>query len=107
MVTAEQVQAALQEHLQASDVVVIDNSGGCGTAFEVAVVTSQFEGKRLLERHRMVRIKHAHVPPSTRVCTGQRSAQGTDARYPRPVCKACVDAGTAAGTHIIVTPCSL
>ncbi|CAI7917806.1 unnamed protein product [Closterium sp. NIES-54] len=35
--------------------VVIDTSAGhCGTAFDVAVVSPLFEGKRLLERHRMV-----------------------------------------------------
>jgi len=33
---------------------VIDISGGCGSSFEVEVVSEQFEGKRLLERHRMV-----------------------------------------------------
>lgn len=54
MVTSDQVQAALQQHLEATDVTVIDNSGGCGTAFDVAVVSAQFEGKRLLERHRLV-----------------------------------------------------
>lgn len=33
---------------------VIDTSGGCGASFEIEVVSEQFEGKRLLERHRMV-----------------------------------------------------
>lgn len=54
MVTADDVQTALQQHLEATDVVVVDISGGCGTSFEVAVVSPQFDGKRLLERHRMV-----------------------------------------------------
>ena len=31
-----------------------DTSGGCGQKFEVVVVSPQFEGKRLLERHRLV-----------------------------------------------------
>ena len=33
---------------------VCDTSGGCGSAFEVKVVSSAFEGKSRLERHRMV-----------------------------------------------------
>ena len=34
---------------------VEDNSGGCGASFIVhLVVSSQFEGKKLLEKHRMV-----------------------------------------------------
>ena len=33
---------------------VKDNSDGCGLKFEVVVVSSQFQGKRLLDRHRMV-----------------------------------------------------
>ena len=31
-----------------------DISGGCGTSFEVFVVASCFDGKRLLERHRLI-----------------------------------------------------
>ncbi|KAL4182755.1 hypothetical protein AMTRI_Chr11g151840 [Amborella trichopoda] len=33
---------------------VIDTSGGCGASFTIEIVSEQFEGKRLLERHRMV-----------------------------------------------------
>lgn len=33
---------------------VVDTSGGCGASFAVEIVSDQFEGKRLLERHRMV-----------------------------------------------------
>ncbi|TXG60553.1 hypothetical protein EZV62_015126 [Acer yangbiense] len=33
---------------------VIDTSGGCGASFVVEIVSEQFEGKRLLERHRIV-----------------------------------------------------
>ncbi|QHO35277.1 hypothetical protein DS421_9g274160 [Arachis hypogaea] len=33
---------------------VIDTSGGCGASFVVEIVSEEFEGKRLLERHRMV-----------------------------------------------------
>lgn len=33
---------------------VKDTSGGCGQSFEAVIVSAQFEGKRLLERHRVV-----------------------------------------------------
>ena len=49
-----QVESVLKEKLQASDVQVVDTSGGCGSSFEVAVVSEQFTGKKLLERHRLV-----------------------------------------------------
>ncbi|CAI5495450.1 unnamed protein product [Closterium sp. Naga37s-1] len=49
------VEARLRAALQPQELVVIDTSAGhCGTAFDVAVVSPLFEGKRLLERHRMV-----------------------------------------------------
>ena len=31
-----------------------DTSGGCGQSFEVLVVSEKFEGKSLLQRHRLV-----------------------------------------------------
>lgn len=31
-----------------------NNGGRCGASFVVEIVSEQFEGKRLLERHRMV-----------------------------------------------------
>ncbi|KFK25275.1 hypothetical protein AALP_AA8G090900 [Arabis alpina] len=54
MVTKEQVEASLTSKLKPIHLEVIDISGGCGASFEVEVVSEQFEGKRLLERHRMV-----------------------------------------------------
>lgn len=33
---------------------VKDTSGGCGQSFEAVIVSSQFEGKPLLARHRLV-----------------------------------------------------
>lgn len=32
----------------------MDKFGRCGASFEIEIVSEQFEGKRLLERHRMV-----------------------------------------------------
>nr|XP_043632722.1 protein BOLA2 [Erigeron canadensis] len=53
-VTKEQVESALRSKLAPSHLEVIDTSGGCGASFQVEIVSEQFEGKRLLERHRMV-----------------------------------------------------
>lgn len=33
---------------------VVDESDGCGGKFSVIIVSSQFEGKALLQRHRLV-----------------------------------------------------
>mmetsp|Transcript_15956 Transcript_15956/g.30628 ORF Transcript_15956/g.30628 Transcript_15956/m.30628 type:complete len:87 (+) Transcript_15956:122-382(+) len=53
--TAEDISKALVERLQATNVVVEDTSGGCGASYDVMMcVSSQFEGKKLLERHRLV-----------------------------------------------------
>ncbi|KAG2300705.1 hypothetical protein Bca52824_037177 [Brassica carinata] len=57
MVTKEQVEASLTSKLKPIHLEVNDISGGCGSSFEVEVVSEQFEGKRLLERHRMVNAK--------------------------------------------------
>ncbi|XP_074577215.1 protein BOLA2 [Curcuma longa] len=54
VVTKEEVEATLNSSLKPSHLSVIDTSGGCGASFEVEIVSEQFEGKRLLERHRLV-----------------------------------------------------
>ncbi|XP_011627120.1 protein BOLA2 [Amborella trichopoda] len=53
-VTKEAVEAALTSKMSPSHLEVIDTSGGCGASFTIEIVSEQFEGKRLLERHRMV-----------------------------------------------------
>ncbi|WOH12777.1 hypothetical protein DCAR_0832285 [Daucus carota subsp. sativus] len=53
-VTKEQVESSLRSKLSPSHLDVVDTSGGCGASFAVEIVSDQFEGKRLLERHRMV-----------------------------------------------------
>ncbi|KAJ4964788.1 hypothetical protein NE237_016637 [Protea cynaroides] len=66
-VTKEEVQASLTSKLNPSHLEVTDTSGGCGASFEIEIVSEQFEGKRLLERHRMVNtalteeMKHIHA----------------------------------------------
>ncbi|CAH9109771.1 unnamed protein product [Cuscuta europaea] len=54
VVTKEKVESLLTAKLVPSHLAVTDISGGCGASFEVEIVSSKFEGKRLLERHRMV-----------------------------------------------------
>ncbi|KAL2342948.1 hypothetical protein Fmac_004233 [Flemingia macrophylla] len=53
-VTKEQVESSLKAKLSPSHLEVSDTSGGCGASFVVEIVSEQFDGKRLLERHRMV-----------------------------------------------------
>ncbi|OAY67790.1 Protein BOLA2 [Ananas comosus] len=66
-VTKEDVEAALNSALGPSHLEVIDTSGGCGASFDIEIVSEKFEGKRLLERHRMVnnalaeQMKHIHA----------------------------------------------
>ncbi|KAL9462271.1 hypothetical protein AB3S75_000305 [Citrus x aurantiifolia] len=53
-VTKEKVESTLTSKLSPSHLEVIDTSGGCGAKFEIEIVSEQFEGKRLLARHRLV-----------------------------------------------------
>ncbi|GMH14957.1 hypothetical protein Nepgr_016798 [Nepenthes gracilis] len=53
-VTKEEVESSLTSKLNPVHLEVIDTSGGCGASFAIEIVSDQFEGKRLLERHRMV-----------------------------------------------------
>ncbi|GJU37634.1 protein BOLA2 [Tanacetum coccineum] len=53
-VSKEQVESALRSKLSPTHIEVVDTSGGCGASFQVEIVSEQFEGKRLLERHRIV-----------------------------------------------------
>lgn len=54
VLTEGEIQAKLVEKLQATHVEVTDFSDGCGYKFNVVIVSPLFEGKQLLERHRMV-----------------------------------------------------
>ncbi|XP_065892656.1 bolA-like protein 2 [Dysidea avara] len=54
VITAEALKEKLTTKLEATHVEVADVSDGCGYKFEVVVVSSQFEGKPLLQRHRLV-----------------------------------------------------
>lgn len=52
--TADSFKQIIQDRLQAKLVQVEDMSGGCGQAFAVIIVSSLFEGKNKLMRHRLV-----------------------------------------------------
>ncbi|XP_057761066.1 protein BOLA2-like [Arachis stenosperma] len=49
-----QIESCLKSKLNPTHLEVVDTSGGCGASFVVEIVSEEFEGKRLLERHRMV-----------------------------------------------------
>lgn len=53
-VTKEGVVETLNSKLKPVHLEVIDTSGGCGASFDIEIASAQFEGKRLLERHRLV-----------------------------------------------------
>ncbi|XP_041842496.1 bolA-like protein 2 [Melanotaenia boesemani] len=54
-ITADHIKDKLTKELAAVHVDVEDTSPNrCATSFKVLVVSSQFEGKPLLQRHRMV-----------------------------------------------------
>ncbi|KAI4181197.1 MAG: hypothetical protein L6R41_006764 [Letrouitia leprolyta] len=53
-ITASSLQQTLKERLDAELVDIEDMSGGCGQAFNAMIVSSQFENKTTLARHRLV-----------------------------------------------------
>jgi len=53
MVTAEQVVSMIQAEMPDAEVSVSDLTGG-GDHFEVTVVSTQFEGRTLVQQHQMV-----------------------------------------------------
>ena len=48
------IKEKLSKALEAEHCEVVDASDGCGGKFEVVIVSKQFEGKPLLQRHRLV-----------------------------------------------------
>ena len=55
VVTCEELEAKIRTQMLNVDYVkAVDLSDGCGAKFEVTVVSSSFEGKALLQQHRMV-----------------------------------------------------
>lgn len=56
------MKTKLMESFKASDVEVTDVSGGCGSMYNIKVVSSQFEGKSRVIQHRMVNEVHLNNP---------------------------------------------
>ncbi|CAO1328225.1 unnamed protein product [Diamesa serratosioi] len=52
--TEEYLKNKLTEKLGAIHVEVVDESDGCGGKFNAIIVSEQFAGKALLQRHRLV-----------------------------------------------------
>ncbi|KXS20497.1 bola-like protein [Gonapodya prolifera JEL478] len=53
-VTEADFVSTLKDKIGATHVDVSDTSGGCGQSFELVVVAAAFEGKTVLQRHRLV-----------------------------------------------------
>lgn len=52
--TEDYLKEKLTEKLNATFVKVVDESDGCGGKFNATIVSPEFEGKSLLQRHRLV-----------------------------------------------------
>lgn len=53
-ITCEFLKEKLTTAIEATSVDIQDMSDGCGAKFEAVIVSPQFEGKKLLARHRLV-----------------------------------------------------
>ncbi|KAH1113852.1 hypothetical protein J1N35_007230 [Gossypium stocksii] len=89
-VTKEQVESSLTSNLKPSHLEVIDTSGGCGASFVIEIVSEQFEGKRLLERHRIVNaaleeeMKQIHALSIKKALTPEQWKQQQEAEKSKP-----------------------
>mmetsp|Transcript_13755 Transcript_13755/g.16567 ORF Transcript_13755/g.16567 Transcript_13755/m.16567 type:complete len:115 (+) Transcript_13755:129-473(+) len=52
--TEDQVTQKLKEALETTEVVVTDTSGGCGSMYDIKVVSEKFKGLRTPKQHQMV-----------------------------------------------------
>ncbi|GAB4847710.1 BolA-like protein 2 [Ancistrocladus abbreviatus] len=89
-VTKEEVDSMLTSRLNPSNLNVIDTSGGCGASFAIEIVSEQFEGKRLLERHHMVNaaleneMKEIHAVSIKKALTPEQWKQQQDSEKSLP-----------------------
>ncbi|CBI37605.3 hypothetical protein VitviT2T_005851 [Vitis vinifera] len=89
-VTKEDVESSLTSVMNPSHLEVIDTSGGCGASFAIEIVSEQFEGKRLLERHRMVNaalqeeLKQIHALSIKKALTPEQWKQQQEAENSQP-----------------------
>ncbi|XP_030462008.1 protein BOLA2 [Syzygium oleosum] len=88
-VTKEQVESSLTSKLKPLHLEVTDTSGGCGASFVVEIVSEQFEGKRLLERHRLVNaalqeeMKQIHALSIKKAITPEQWKQQQESAEPK------------------------
>ncbi len=55
VISPEQLEAKIKENIpDVSYVKAIDLSDGCGSKFEITVVSEQFTGRPILAQHRLV-----------------------------------------------------
>lgn len=54
MVSVEEVKARIGSELACEVLEVLDTSSGCGRSFEVTIVSADFEGVPLVQRHRRI-----------------------------------------------------
>ncbi|KAI9594337.1 bola protein [Syncephalis fuscata] len=54
MASEDSLKEIFTDKLNAVHVEIQDVSGGCGQSFEAIIVSDQFAGKSLLQRHRLV-----------------------------------------------------
>ncbi|XP_068315737.1 protein BOLA2-like [Pyrus communis] len=89
-VTKEQVKSSLTSKLNPAHLEVIDTSGGCGASFAIEIVSAQFEGKRLLERHRLVNssleeeMKEIHALSIKKALTPEQWKQQQESQVSKP-----------------------
>ncbi|QQP54263.1 BolA-like protein 2 [Caligus rogercresseyi] len=51
---SEYVRNKLTSELEPTHLDIVDESDGCGAKYNVVIVSNKFEGKALLQRHRLV-----------------------------------------------------
>lgn len=54
MVSVELVRERIERELHCEHLEVVDTSTGCGSSFEVIIVSPDFAGTPLLQRHRRI-----------------------------------------------------
>ncbi|RCN31587.1 BolA-like protein [Ancylostoma caninum] len=76
MVSETDVHQRISEKLSPSHLEVTDESDGCGAKFLITVVSEAFNGKRVLECHRLVQDAIADVMPQIHAVTINACTQG-------------------------------
>nr|CAR63587.1 putative BolA-like family protein [Angiostrongylus cantonensis] len=69
MVSEEDVQTRISAKLTPSHLEVVDESDGCGAKFAITVVSDAFDGKRLVECHRLVQDAISDIMPQIHAVT--------------------------------------